>query len=77
MNDQEVRVNFRYSLVPDGNTAQDVMGQLESARRASQGMGDNATPVIDENRLTLNKFLAGLNRDTSILSGDDEQVLHR
>lgn len=73
MNDQEVRVNFRYSLVPDGNTAQDVMGQLESARRASQGIESGATPVIDENRLTLNKFLAGLNRDTSILSGDDKK----
>lgn len=73
MNDQEVRVNFRYSLVPDGNTAQEVMGQLEDARRASQGIGSEAGQTIDENRLTLNKLLAGLNRDTSVLSGDDKK----
>lgn len=73
MNDQEVHVNFRYSLVPDGNTTQDVMDQLESARRSSQDVENRATPVIDENRLTLNRFLAGVNGDTSILSGDDKK----
>lgn len=73
MSDQEVRVNFRYSLVPDGNTAKDVMDQLEGSKRDSQGTSDDAKKVSDENRLSLNKIIAGLNMDTSSLSGDDKK----
>lgn len=73
MSDQEVRVNFRYSLVPDGNTAKDVMDQLEGAKRGSQGLSDEAKNISEENRLSLNKIIAGLNMDTSSLSGDDKK----